>query len=50
MSNSSAIVSRYVSVSGKWKPVSRKYTGTGSAAENLELLELDLSDIEGSGW
>ncbi len=42
---------KYNEVSAKfWSAVHDTLSGTGSAAENLELLELDLSDIEGSGW
>ncbi len=33
-----------------WSAVHDTLSGSGTAAENLELLELDLTDIEGSGW
>ena len=42
---------KYNEVSAKfWSAVHDTLSGNGTAAENLELLELDLSDIEGSGW
>lgn len=41
----------YNEVSAKfWSAVHNTLSGTGSAAENLELLELELSDLKGSGW
>lgn len=33
-----------------WSAVHDTLSGKGSAAENLELLELDLTDLQGSGW
>lgn len=48
---SAATKGKYNEVSAKfWSAVHETLSGTGSAAENLELLELDLSDIQGSGW
>lgn len=42
---------KYNEVSAKfWSAVHDTLSGTGTAAENLEVLELDLTDIEGSGW
>lgn len=42
---------KYNEVSARfWSAVHDTLSGSGSAAENLELLELDLSDIQGSGW
>lgn len=43
--------SKYNEVSAKfWSAVHQTLSGDGTAAENLELLELDLEDIKGSGW
>ena len=43
--------SKYNEVSAKfWSAVHDTLSGNGTAAENLEVLELDLTDIEGSGW
>jgi trehalose/maltose transport system substrate-binding protein len=33
-----------------WSAVHDTLSGNGSAAENLEVLELDLTDLKGSGW
>ncbi len=33
-----------------WSAVHNTLSGNGSAAENLELLEVDLEDLKGSGW
>ncbi len=42
---------KYNEVSAKfWSAVHDTLSGTGTAAENLEVLELDLTDVEGSGW
>ncbi len=42
---------KYNEVSARfWSAVHDTLSGSGTAAENLELLELDLTDIEGSGW
>ena len=42
---------KYNEVSARfWSAVHDTLSGTGTAAENLELLELDLSDMQGSGW
>jgi trehalose/maltose transport system substrate-binding protein len=41
----------YTEVSSKfWSAVHDTLSGTGSAAENLELLELDLDEMKGGGW
>ncbi|WP_201742142.1 ABC transporter substrate-binding protein [Mangrovicoccus ximenensis] len=41
----------YNEVSAKfWSAVHETLSGQGSAAENLELLELDLGDLKGRGW
>jgi trehalose/maltose transport system substrate-binding protein len=41
----------YNEVSSKfWSAVHDTLSGTGSAAENLELLELDLDEMKGGGW
>ena len=41
----------YNEVSAKfWSAVHSTLSGTVAAAENLELLELDLEDLKGSGW
>ncbi len=43
--------SKYNEVSSKfWSAVHDTLSGNGTAAENLELLELDLSDMQGPGW
>ncbi len=42
---------KYNEVSAKfWSAVHNTLSGQGSAAENLELLEVELNDIKGSGW
>lgn len=42
---------KYNEVSAKfWSAVHDTLSGNGTAAENLEILELDLTDVEGSGW
>lgn len=42
---------KYNEVSSKfWSAVHSTLSGNGSAAENLELLEVDLEDLKGSGW
>ncbi|NHB77149.1 ABC transporter substrate-binding protein [Rhodobacter sp. M37P] len=42
---------KYNEVSAKfWSAVHDTLSGRGSAAENLELLEVELNDIKGSGW
>lgn len=33
-----------------WSAVHNTLSGNGTAAENLELLEIELSDLEGGGW
>ncbi|MCA8879288.1 MAG: ABC transporter substrate-binding protein [Rhodobacteraceae bacterium] len=41
----------YNEVSSKfWSAVHETLSGNGSAADNLELLEIDLDDLKGSGW
>ncbi|TCL01183.1 trehalose/maltose transport system substrate-binding protein [Shimia isoporae] len=41
----------YNEVSSKfWSAVHNTLSGDGTAAENLELLELDLTDLKGAGW
>ena len=41
----------YNEVSSKfWTAVHDTLSGTGTAAENLELLELDLDEMKGGGW
>jgi trehalose/maltose transport system substrate-binding protein len=48
---SAPTLGKYNEVSAKfWSAVHNTLSGTGSAAENLELLELELTDIKGSGW
>ena len=42
---------KYNEVSAKfWSAVHASLSGNGSAAENLEVLEADLTDLRGSGW
>lgn len=42
---------KYNEVSAKfWSAVHNTLSGNGTAAENLELLEVELSDIKGDGW
>jgi trehalose/maltose transport system substrate-binding protein len=33
-----------------WSAVHDSLSGNGSAAENLELLEIDLDEMKGGGW
>ncbi len=41
----------YNEVSSKfWSAVHETLSGTGTAAENLEILELDLDEMKGGGW
>ena len=48
---SAAAKGKYNEVSAKfWSAVHQTLAGEGTAAENLEMLELDLEDIKGSGW
>lgn len=43
--------SSYNEVSSKfWSAVHNTLSGDGTAADNLELLELDLTDLRGNGW
>lgn len=42
---------KYNEVSARfWSAVHETLSGSGTAAENLELLELDLDDLKGNGW
>jgi trehalose/maltose transport system substrate-binding protein len=42
---------KYNEASSKfWSAVHQTLSGSGSAAENLELLELDLTDLKGGAW
>lgn len=42
---------KYNEVSSKfWSAVHNTLSGDGTAAENLEMLEADLTDLKGSGW
>ncbi len=42
---------KYNEVSSKfWSAVHNTLSGDGTAAENLEMLEVELTDIKGSGW
>lgn len=48
---SAPTLGKYNEVSAKfWSAVHSTLSGNGSAAENLELLEVELTDIKGSGW
>jgi trehalose/maltose transport system substrate-binding protein len=48
---SAPTLGKYNEVSAKfWSAVHETLSGNGSAAENLELLEVELTDIKGSGW
>jgi trehalose/maltose transport system substrate-binding protein len=48
---SAATKVKYNEVSAKfWGAVHNTLSGTGSAAENLELLEVELTDLKGNGW
>lgn len=43
--------SKYNEVSAKfWTAVHNTLSGNGTAAENLEMLEVELTDIKGDGW
>ena len=33
-----------------WSAVHNTLSGNGTAAENLEILEADLTDLKGNGW
>jgi len=33
-----------------WSAVHATLSGSGTAAENLELIELDLDEVKGNGW
>jgi trehalose/maltose transport system substrate-binding protein len=42
---------RYNELSSKfWSAVHETLSGNGSASENLEVLELDLTDLKGDAW
>ncbi|MNT34266.1 putative ABC transporter-binding protein precursor [compost metagenome] len=42
---------KYNEVSAKfWGAVHNTLSGNGTAAENLELLEVELTDLKGNGW
>ena len=48
---SAATKVKYNEVSSKfWNGVHRTLSGQGTAAENLEMLEVELTELEGSGW
>jgi trehalose/maltose transport system substrate-binding protein len=48
---SAPTLGKYNEVSAKfWSAVHSTLSGEGSAAENLELLEVELTDLKGSGW
>jgi trehalose/maltose transport system substrate-binding protein len=48
---SAATKVKYNEVSSKfWNAVHRTLSGQGTAAENLEMLEVELTELEGSGW
>jgi trehalose/maltose transport system substrate-binding protein len=48
---SAPTLGKYNEVSAKfWSAVHNTLSGNGSAAENLELLEVELTDLKGSGW
>lgn len=48
---SAPTLGKYNEVSAKfWSAVHNTLSGQGSAAENLELLEVELTDIKGSAW
>ena len=48
---SAPTLGKYNEVSAKfWSAVHQTLSGEGTAAENLELLEVDLTDLKGSGW
>ncbi len=48
---SAPTLGKYNEVSSKfWSAVHQTLSGSGSAAENLELLAIDLEELKGSGW
>lgn len=48
---SAATKVKYNEVSSKfWTAVHKTLSGNGTAAENLEMLEVELTELEGSGW
>ncbi|EFM60384.1 sugar ABC transporter, periplasmic sugar-binding protein [Brucella sp. BO2] len=48
---SAATKVKYNEVSSKfWTAVHKTLAGSGTAAENLELLEVELTELKGSGW
>ncbi len=48
---SAAAKVKYNEVSAKfWGAVHNTLSGNGSAADNLELLEVELTDLKGNGW
>jgi trehalose/maltose transport system substrate-binding protein len=48
---SAPTLGKYNEVSAKfWSAVHETLSGNGTAAENLELLEADLTELKGSGW
>ncbi|EEZ33886.1 sugar ABC transporter, periplasmic sugar-binding protein [Brucella sp. NF 2653] len=48
---SAATKVKYNKVSSKfWTAVHKTLAGSGTAAENLELLEVELTELKGSGW
>ncbi len=48
---SAATKVKYNEVSSKfWTAVHKTLSGNGTAAENLELLEVELTELQGSGW
>jgi len=48
---SAPTLGKYNEVSAKfWSAVHETLSGNGTAAENLEMLEVELTDIKGSGW
>ncbi|MBB5702039.1 trehalose/maltose transport system substrate-binding protein [Ochrobactrum daejeonense] len=48
---SAATKVKYNEVSSKfWTAVHNTLSGSGTAAENLELLEVELTELQGSGW
>ncbi|RZA05747.1 MAG: ABC transporter substrate-binding protein, partial [Proteobacteria bacterium] len=48
---SAPVKAKYNEVSSMfWSAVHNTLSGDGSAAENLELLEADLTELKGEGW
>jgi len=48
---SAATKIKYNEVSAKfWTAVHNTLSGQGTAADNLEMLEVELTELEGSGW